>query len=208
MRPAGLVAVCNEIVHGPRTRIVECGSGVTTVVLARLLRERGAGWLVALEHDRHWAALIQAQLRREALEGTACVLDAPLEGEPSWYAPARLAEIPEEIDLLVVDGPPAYAPGHQTRRAPALPRLDARLVAGAAVVLDDIARVGEREVLAGWEATTDWRFAVDEPAGVAIGRRQHDTHAADGTVTGHDAQSTAAAGPPRPAARTGTAAGI
>jgi hypothetical protein len=31
MRPAGLVAVCNEIVHGARTRIVECGSGVSTV---------------------------------------------------------------------------------------------------------------------------------------------------------------------------------
>ena len=207
MRPAGLVVVCNEIVHGARTRIVECGSGVSTVVLARLLRERGAGRLVALEHDRDWAALVREQLRREALDGTARVLDAPLEGEPPWYAPARLAEIPEEIDLLVVDGPPAYDPGHQTRRAPALPRLDGRLVADAAVVLDDIARAGEREVLAGWEATSDWRFAVDEPAGVAIGRRQHDTHAPDRIGTGHDAHSTAPASILRPAAATGTASG-
>ena len=68
MRPAGLVAVCNEIVHGARTRIVECGSGVSTVVLARLLRERHAGALVALEHDRHWAALVRDHLRREALD--------------------------------------------------------------------------------------------------------------------------------------------
>jgi Methyltransferase domain len=171
MRPAGLVAVCNEIVHGARTRIVECGSGVSTVVLARLLRERGAGRLVVLEHNRHWAALIQAQLRREALDGTARVLDAPLEGEPPWYAPARLAEIPDEIDLLVVDGPPAYDPVHETRRAPALPRLETRLGAGAAVVLDDIARPGERAILAGWEASTDWRFKLDERAGAAIGRR-------------------------------------
>jgi hypothetical protein len=207
MRPAGLVAVCNEIVHGARTRIVECGSGVSTVVLARLLRERGAGRLVALEHDRHWAALIQGQLRREALDGIARVLDAPLEGEPPWYASARLAEIPAELDLLVIDGPPAYAPGHQTRRAPALPRLGPRLVAGAAVVLDDITRAGEREVLAGWEATTDWRFNLDEHAGVAIGRRHHDTHAPDRTAAGHGAHPTAAAGTPRPAARTGTATG-
>jgi Methyltransferase domain len=176
MRPAGLVAVCNEIVHGARTRIVECGSGVSTVVLARLLRERGAGRLVALENDHHWATLIRGQLLREALDGIARVLDAPLDGHPPWYAPARVAEIPDTIDLLLVDGPPAYDPDHRTRRAPALPRLEPRLVAGAAVVLDDLARTGEREVLAGWEATTDWRFTVDADAGVAIGHRQHDTH--------------------------------
>jgi hypothetical protein len=177
MRPAGLVAVCNEIVHGARTRIVECGSGVSTVVLARLLRERRAGRLVALEHDRHWAARIQEQLRREALDAIARVLHAPLQGEPPWYAPARLAELPDELDLLLVDGPPAYDAGHATRRAPALPRLQQRLVADAAVVLDDITRPGECDVLAGWEASTDWRFTLDEPAGVAIGRRRHDARA-------------------------------
>jgi hypothetical protein len=177
MRPAALVVVCNEIVHGARTRIVECGSGVSTVLLARLLRECGAGRLVALEHDRHWAALVHEQLRREALDGIARVLDAPLEGEPPWYGPARLVDVPDELDLLVVDGPPACDAGHGMRRAPALPRFDERLVVGATVVLDDIARPGERDVLAGWEASTDWRFALDERAGVAIGRRQQDARA-------------------------------
>jgi hypothetical protein len=177
MRPAALVVVCNEIVHGARTRIVECGSGVSTVLLARLLRERGAGRLVALEHDRHWAALVHEQLRREALDGIARVLDAPLEGEPPWYGPARLVDVPDELDLLVVDGPPACDAGHGMRRAPALPRFDERLVVGATVALDDIARPGERDVLVGWEASTDWRFALDEGAGVAIGRRQQDAHA-------------------------------
>jgi hypothetical protein len=177
MRPAALVVVCNEIVHGARTRIVECGSGVSTVLLARLLRERGAGHLVALEHDRHWAALVHEQLRHEALDGIARVLNAPLEGEPPWYGPARLVDVPDEFDLLVVDGPPACDAGHGMRRAPALPRFDERLVVGAAVMLDDIARPGERDVLAGWEASTDWRFALDERAGVAIGRRQQDAHA-------------------------------
>jgi hypothetical protein len=177
IRPAGLVAVCNEIVHGARTRIIECGSGVSTVVLARLLREREAGRLLALEHDGKWAALVHEQLRREALDGIAGVLHAPLEGEPPWYAPAALIEVPDEFDLLLVDGPPAYDAGHQARRAPALPQLQERLVAGAAVVLDDITRPGEREVLAGWEVSTDWRFALDDRAGVAIGRRHHDTRA-------------------------------
>jgi hypothetical protein len=50
MRPAGLVEVCNEIVHGDRTRVLECGSGVSTVLLARLLHQRERGVLTSPEH--------------------------------------------------------------------------------------------------------------------------------------------------------------
>lgn len=171
MRPAGLVAVCNQIVHAGRTRIVECGSGVSTVLLARLLRERGAGALVALEHDAHWAELVREQLRREGLETIARVLHVPLTGEPPWYGGPGLDEVPAEVDLLLVDGPPAFDPGHDARRAPALGWFAERLVEGATVILDDIDRPGELQVIAGWEESTDWRFAIDEQTGLAIGRR-------------------------------------
>jgi hypothetical protein len=171
MRPAGLVVVCNEIVHRSRTRIVECGSGVSTVLLARLLRERQAGGLVALEQDGHWAELVQDHLRREALDTIARVLHAPLQGEPPWYGLDGMDEVPDEVDLLVVDGPPAFDPRHGTRRVPALPRFADQLIVGATVILDDISRPGEREVIACWEASTDWRFALDSHAGVAVGRR-------------------------------------
>lgn len=171
MRPAALVSVCNEIVHGGRTRIVECGSGVSTVMLARLLRERGGASLTALEHDRHWAEIVGGQLRREGLDTLASVIHAPLEDEPPWYAATALDAVPGEFDLLLVDGPPACDPGHETRRGPALPRFEPRLLGAAAVIVDDIDRPGEREVIAGWEASTDWRFELDPIAGVAIGRR-------------------------------------
>lgn len=171
MRPAGLVVVCNDIVHGARTRIVECGSGVSTVVLARLLGERGAGGVVALEHDAHWAAVVRDQLRRESLHHIARVIDAPLQGDPPWYASGALAELPTEVDLLVVDGPPAGAADRAALRTPALERLASHLADGATVILDDIARPGERDVVAGWQASGRWRFEIDERAGVAVGRR-------------------------------------
>lgn len=170
MRPAALVAVCNEIIHGARTRIVECGSGMSTVVLARLLRERGDGALVALEHDGHWAALVEEQLRREDLGAIAGVHYAPLGGEPPWYDLHDSDRLPDAVDLLVVDGPPAFDPGHGTRRAPALPWFSDRLVVGATVILDDIDRDGEREVLSLWERTSDWRFTLDVVTGTASGR--------------------------------------
>lgn len=100
------------------------------------------------------------------------MLHAPLDGEPPWYTLAGLHEVQDAVDLLIVDGPPAFDPGHGTRREPALPRFDGRLVDGATVILDDMDRPGERQVIASWEGSTDWRFILDERAGIAIGRRR------------------------------------
>jgi predicted O-methyltransferase YrrM len=172
MRPAGMVVVCNEIVHRGRAHVVECGSGVSTVVIARLLRQLGsASTLVALEHDAHWATVVTELLRRESLTDVARVVHAPLEGEPPWYAASGVALTPATIDLLVVDGPPAHEPEHSRRRAPALEMFAPRLTQTATVLLDDVNRAGERGVLDDWQATTDWRFEVNDTAGVAIGHR-------------------------------------
>jgi hypothetical protein len=171
MRPAGLVAICNEIVHGRRTGIVECGSGVSTVVLARLLRQRAGGHIVALEHDAGWAQFVTEQLAQEQLGAFASVIHAPLGGEPIWYSLEALTDLPAAIDVLIVDGPPADLPGNGLRRAPALAALGPRLTGTAAVFLDDINRPGELAVLAAWQAATDWTFVIDASTGVARGHR-------------------------------------
>ena len=171
MRPAGMVRVCNEIVLNAPAVTIECGSGVSTVVLARLLRQLGAGRLIALEHDAGWAELVQRSLHRESLAEWAEVVHAPLAGDPPWYDRSAFAGLPDVVDLLVVDGPPADRPGLHLRRAPALAAFADRLSATATVVLDDVDRPGERQVLAGWESDTDWRFDVDDAAGVAFGHR-------------------------------------
>ncbi|MCW2993229.1 MAG: hypothetical protein JWQ18_724, partial [Conexibacter sp.] len=117
MRPAGMVLVCNEIMYADRTAIVECGSGVSTVVLARLLRQRGAGTLTAIEHDAGWADRVSELLVAEGLGDVARVLHAPLRGDPEWYDRAVLTQLPDAVDLLIVDGPPADKPGMGLARA-------------------------------------------------------------------------------------------
>ena len=73
----------------------------------------------------------------------------------------------EPIDLLIVDGPPAFAVGHGTSRYPALPVLHERLAPGATVVLDDIERPGEQVVLERWEL--EFRLTFERRlAGVAM----------------------------------------
>jgi predicted O-methyltransferase YrrM len=176
LRPAALAVVCNEIVLAERRELVELGSGVSTIVLARLARERGLR-LTSLEHDLDWARVVRSQLKRERLTDVAQLVEAPLEPHPlavdhaPWYAGAALQRIPRNIDLLLVDGPPGYGEGMERSRLPALPALEERLSPQAMVILDDAERPGEQEILERWQAEGTWRFGVRKREGIAVGAR-------------------------------------
>lgn len=177
LRPLGLVTVLNEIHVRGRTTIVECGGGVSTVFIARLLERLGDGLLTTLEHSDEWIAFLQRQLAREGLGHRVRVVHAPLAPHPlgwdgPWYDEAAVtAGLPDApIDLLIVDGPPAVQPGTERSRYPALPVLADRLSPDAAVVLDDVQRRGEQEVLVRWEAEHELRFERRfQEGGIAIG---------------------------------------
>jgi predicted O-methyltransferase YrrM len=184
MRPAGLATICNDIVLNTRRRIVELGSGVSTVMLARLLHQRpprGGFRLAAVEHDTGWAEWVTEQLDREGIGSCVSVVHAPLVPHPraepglSWYDETALTEglrtalEGDPIDLLLVDGPPAYKAGMEQARYPALPVLRDQLAPDATVVLDDAERAGEQEVLRRWEAETGLVFERRaEEAGLAV----------------------------------------
>ena len=184
LEPAALAFVL-ELAAAGRERIVECGSGASTIALARLLRERSGGQVWALEHDPAFAALVRARLEAEGLAEKATVIEASLEPHPvaraacGWYATAALKRLPPAgVDLLLVDGPPAPAdaPEDERSRYPALPLLAGRLGPGAIVVLDDADRAGERWTLARWredlpagldDVVTIHPFALSDRPGVA-----------------------------------------
>lgn len=135
-----------------RARLLECGSGTTTVVLAHAMRSLGSGKVTALEHDPRYAALTRGELADRGLEEWAEVVDAelvdvPVEGAVwRWYDPAAIP--PGQIDMLVVDGPPG-ATGPEARY-PALPLLADRLTEDALIVLDDSDRPDERAIARRW----------------------------------------------------------
>lgn len=125
----------------PQT-IVECGSGISTVVLARCMQLNGTGHVYSMEHEPGFAQITRNDLARQGLTDWATVLDAPLEVQAisghaaHWY---RTDGVPDRIDMLIVDGPPANVGAHP--RYPAGPRLFGR-VAGA-IFVDDAARQEE-----------------------------------------------------------------
>jgi predicted O-methyltransferase YrrM len=176
MTAAGFAVVCAEVISRDRPSVVECGSGFSTLKLAGLLQER-EGSLVSLEHDEMWAAKVRRGLAAAGCAETARVALAPLEPHPLarggllWYAERRLRSLPARIDVLLVDGPPAFMPEIELSRYPALPALAERLALDAVVVLDDIDRRGELQVLNAWERECDFRFEIRPAERIAVGRR-------------------------------------
>jgi predicted O-methyltransferase YrrM len=134
--------------------VVECSSGTSTLVLARCMQLNGAGRVLSLEHDPHYAEQTRQQLRHHGLQEWAQVLDAPLSlqalaGEQwPWY---NISTLPAglRIDLLVIDGPPQAT--RSCARYPAGPLLFPHLASGAAVFLDDAARADETAIVQRWQ---------------------------------------------------------
>lgn len=167
MRPSAIVAIVSDMVVNERRVILECGSGNSTVFAARALSQQGQdGHIHSLDHDAGWTRVTAAAIAREHLGRWASVTHAPLRG--GWYDVDMLPDL-DGIELLVVDGPPAYAPGTETARQPALEVLWERLAPGATVILDDSWRAGERRVLAAWQRRYGLRFE-QQPGGYAVAR--------------------------------------
>lgn len=142
-------------VKGP---ILECGSGLTTMLLGLLAGRRGVEtW--SLEHIPQWHARVTATLERHHIPKVRVCL-APLRDYEgfSWYDPP-LAEMPLDFHLVVCDGPPGATLGG---RYGLLPVMNERLSAGSLVMLDDANREGEAEVLERWSSETQLSIDMRE----------------------------------------------
>ena len=206
----GLAVVLAEVDGGRRT-VVECGSGRSTVVIARFLRELGGGSVHSLEHDPAWAQLTRMRLAAEGLAAIATVIEAPLSAHPlappgcRWYAPWALRELPDGLDLLLVDGPPAGEEPIERSRYPALPALADRFAPDATVILDDVGRAGERWVLERWATRARGQLRAgartESRSGYVATRPGSRTNPRKGSALQDERNSTLAADRDRGAAR-------
>ena len=128
--------------------VVELGAGATTLVCAKALELNGGGRLHSFDQHAGFVDATRDWLRDEGVSARleAAPLRAQVPGWPgSWYdLPDNL---PQTIDLLVIDGPPWSV--HPYVRGAAECLFD-RLSPGAIVLLDDGARPGERIVARRW----------------------------------------------------------
>jgi hypothetical protein len=139
---------------------LECGSGLSTLLLAVIAERRGyEHW--ALEHEPEWSARVERQAARQNLRSLRlCTVPLRLHGRFAWYDPP-LARMPQAFSMVVCDGPPADTAGG---RYGLVPLMRDRLAPGCVILLDDAEREHEREVARRWavELGTTHEFVPGE----------------------------------------------
>ncbi len=142
------------VLAGRPAQIIECSSGLSTLILARACERAGSGMVWSLEHGAEYVAATRAALAAYGLQDWATVMHAPLRSTPlgegtwQWYDLSRLP--PMRAGLLAIDGPPGFL--QPLSRYPALPMLASRLAPGCQILLDDAGREDERQAVARWRA--------------------------------------------------------
>ena len=141
-------------VSGP---ILECGSGLSTVLLSIATREtRGEVW--SLENDAHWAERVRKALREERAKASY-VENAPLKnyGEFDWYSP-DFARLPRQFSLVVCDGPPGDTHGGRSGLVPVMREY---LAPGCVILIDDAERYAERTMAERWARELNAKLVVE-----------------------------------------------
>jgi predicted O-methyltransferase YrrM len=136
--------------------ILELGSGSSTVIVARALQSLGCppDLHIAVDHDARYLRNTIQLARVNSVEQFVRFQHCPL-APVSGYALPWYSNVPQivgraQVDLVIVDGPPAYEPGKEKSRAPTLPVIRSVLSERAVVILDDANRKAESEILDRW----------------------------------------------------------
>ena len=140
-------------VQGP---ILECGSGLSSVLVGVIAKMRGCPHWV-LEHMPFWADTVQRCLDVHELDSTVVCMK-PLKdfGEFFWYDPP-LRSMPASFALVICDGPPGHTRGGRYGLASVMRD---RLKPGCTLLLDDADREAERRIARRWAAELEGTFEL------------------------------------------------
>ena len=142
-----------ELLQKKPEKVMELGSGASTILIAACLRDLGRGKLWSIEQAEEEARRSLENLKLHGLTEWVEVVIAPLQpieisGERwMWY---DVDKIPAtgKLDLLLIDGP-SYPP-KRGMRYPAMPILGSRLSDDVVVIVDDAGDALARHQIERW----------------------------------------------------------
>lgn len=141
------LGACLQAACCPGGPILECGCGLSTLLLGVCAQQQGrAVWV--LEQQADWVERIGQELQHQGLHQVELHL-APLKdyGEFTWYSPP-VAAMSVPFELVICDGPIAHStPGG---RYGLLPVMGEGLSPEVLILLDDGARSEEQQIAARW----------------------------------------------------------
>jgi hypothetical protein len=149
---AEYVAAVARAAATTRGPILECGSGLTTVIVGAIARRKGQQF-VSLEDSAWWARHVRwsAKLAKADVDYRVHPLRAYEKFD--WY---EVGPPVDDIGMVICDGPPSTSRGG---RFGLMPVCADHLATDAVIYLDDFDRPAEKTVTQRWD--TDFGWSVD-----------------------------------------------
>ena len=125
-----------------RGHILECGSGLSTILLGIIAQGR----VTTLEHLPEWQKKVQQAAAQHSVGVN--VLTAPLVdyGAFDWYSLPKPAG--NGYELVICDGPPSATRGGRYGLLPSVKHL---LAHRAVILMDDVERSDEQDIIERWK---------------------------------------------------------
>lgn len=169
LRPFCLAHMVNDIIINSRQNIIEFGSGISTVIIGRLIKRNSLNTtLLSIEHDAGWVDALKGILKNEQIDDVVTVKHAPLKPcklaleNNEWYDLKILKDHTKskKFDMLIIDGPPAWEANKGKARYPAVDFISKKLSKNFSIYLDDAVRKGEQEIIKKWETDYGIQFKI------------------------------------------------
>lgn len=169
LRPFCMAHMVNDIVINNRKSIIEFGSGISTIMIGRLIKKNKLNaTLLSIEDNQDWVKTLTAILKAEQIDDVINLQYVPLKAcklahdNNKWYDVRTLKEHVKNkrFDMVIVDGPMAWEPGKGMARYPAVPFIANKLEKNFCIYLDDAIRPGEQKVIKTWEAEYGINFNI------------------------------------------------
>jgi hypothetical protein len=144
------LSAVGEAAAAAKGPILECGSGISTVVVGVVARRTGNA-LITLEHSAWWSRNVRSSLKMAGItEIDYRIRPLRFYDGYDWY---DAGTVPTDIALVICDGPPATS---RSGRYGLMPQLNDHLAADARVFLDDYDRPSEVAVVKRWSDEYGW----------------------------------------------------
>ena len=159
MSPVALLHVINEIIINNRRAILEVGTGVSTVYIAKVAKDLGLELeIVSIDENLDWQNTIERYLKKLGCEDIVrfCHSDIDEASEYGWYQEDILsvffAKSSFRFDCIIIDAPSTH--NHVSARSRAIPFLmkSGLIQEEYAIYLDDTYRGAEKKIAKDWKA--------------------------------------------------------
>ncbi|WP_432671409.1 class I SAM-dependent methyltransferase [Flavobacterium sp. SM2513] len=147
-----LANITNDIIINNKKSILEFGSGISTIIFARLIKLNNLETkIISIDESAEWILIVKKLLKDEGIENVVTFIHAPTIKSSQMDKSFEYDEniVSKELgdtkfDLILIDGPIAWSSKKRYSRASNIKHFINNLDASFTIFVDDTNRIGER----------------------------------------------------------------